>query len=227
MEEKKKRKSPSSSSKAVKSPSNPSGQFDINKPLDNKEKRFVEEYIINLDPVKSAIAAGYSETVARGKAYSWVVCESVSGNAKPHVAHAIEEALRKRAERTEITADRVLKELAKLGFSNMKKFSKWSGDHMDLVDSEELSDEDTACVQEITKTTNNSGSTIKIKLHDKKGALEQLGKHLKLFTEKHEHTGADGGPIKTEQTGTLNLSALSVEELKQLRRLRKKVESSS
>lgn len=37
---------------------------------------------------------------------------------------------------------------------------------------------------------------MKFKLADKKSSLELLGKHLKLFTDKVEHTGAGGGPIE-------------------------------
>jgi hypothetical protein len=37
--------------------------------------------------------------------------------------------------------------------------------------------------------------TAKIKFWDKRGSLELLGRHLKLFTDKTELTGKDGGPI--------------------------------
>jgi hypothetical protein len=40
--------------------------------------------------------------------------------------------------------------------------------------------------------------SVTIELHDSQAALALLGKHHKLFTEKVEHTGADGGPIRTE-----------------------------
>jgi phage terminase small subunit len=38
------------------------------KPLDAREQRFVDEYLIDLDPRRAALAAGYSATMARTKA---------------------------------------------------------------------------------------------------------------------------------------------------------------
>lgn len=73
--------------------------------LDAKELRFVQEYLIDLDPKRSAIAAGYSETMANSKAYQWVSNSKI----KPFVYKAIQKALKKRGERMDITADKVLK----------------------------------------------------------------------------------------------------------------------
>ncbi len=77
--------------------------------LDAKERRFVSEYLIDLDPKRAAIEAGYSATVAASKAYQWVSNSKV----KPHVYEAIQKAMNSRSKRTEITADNVLRELAR------------------------------------------------------------------------------------------------------------------
>ncbi len=61
-----------------------------------------------------------------------------------------------------------------------------------LVSSEEIDDDTAAAIAEISQ---NSTGGIKLKMHDKKAALVDLGRHLGLFTDKMELTGKDGGPL--------------------------------
>ena len=77
------------------------------KKLDYREKVFVNEYLVDLDPNRAAIAAGYSKTMAASKAYQWVS----NGKIKPHVFMAVQKAMDKRSEKTEITAEYVLTNL--------------------------------------------------------------------------------------------------------------------
>lgn len=48
------------------------------------------------------------------------------------------------------------------------------------------------------------GGNFTLKLAAKTPQLEMLGRHLKMFTDRHEHTGADGGPIQAEIAGINN-----------------------
>lgn len=75
--------------------------------LDKRERVFVEEYLIDLKVERAALAAGYSATMAKTKAYQWVS----DGKAKPHVYAAVTEALAKRSEKANITAELVLERL--------------------------------------------------------------------------------------------------------------------
>lgn len=182
--------------------------------LTPKEAVFVREYLIDLDPKRAAITAGFSATVAASKAYQWVS----NGKVKPHVYAAIQSAMDARANRTEITADRVLKELAKLGFADLGNVIEWGtrevsigydddgkklspadfGDavvvhkemaaFVDAVDSADLPDEVRAAVAEVALTKDG----LRIKMHDKKGALETIGRHLGMFKDKVEHSGEIG-----------------------------------
>lgn len=109
------------------------------------------------------------------------------------------------AEKHGITVERVLSELAKIGFSDLRKAVKWGSRRVDpandedaaaalangealfsnsveLVPSEELDDDTAAAIAEISEGQHG----IKIKLHDKKGALVDLGKHLGMFKDKDE-----------------------------------------
>ncbi|MBB76616.1 MAG: terminase small subunit [Planctomycetaceae bacterium] len=73
-------------------------------PLDAREQRFVDEYVVDLNPERAAIEAGYSKSTARTVAYTW----SSNDKRKPHVYNAIRARLEKRAEVTKVTADMVL-----------------------------------------------------------------------------------------------------------------------
>lgn len=158
------------------------------KKLTPKQQRFVEEYLIDLNATQAAVRAGYSEKTA----YS-IGEENLK---KPVIAKEIERALNERSKRTEITADMVLAELARIGFSNMAHYAKWNPDGVTLTDSDNLTDDAARCVAEVSQTVTAEGGTVKFKLHDKVSALEKLGRHLGMFTEKVEVTGKDGGPLE-------------------------------
>lgn len=120
------------------------------------------------------------------------------------VAAYLEEVREKAKERTQITADRVLEEFAKIGFANMSNYAEWGPRGVILVDSNELTPEMAAAVSEVTETITKDGGTIKFKLHDKGGALEKIGKHFAMFTDTVDHT------VKHE----IDLSNLSDADLK-------------
>jgi phage terminase small subunit len=110
----------------------------------------------------------------------------------PKVGAEIERRITKRAGRLEINVDRVLKELARLAFLDPRKFFNDDGSPKQINDL----DEDTARAlagMEVMELFEGSGEQKhvyglirKYKLADKRGALELLGKHLKLFTDKVE-----------------------------------------
>jgi phage terminase small subunit len=123
-------------------------------------------------------------------------CELMdNGNVTARVA-----GLRSAAERrTGITQDKVLAELAKIGFADLRKAVKWGegiavtdddgnttiSNGVSLVGSEDLDDSTAAAISEISQTAQG----IKIKLHDKRAALVDIGRHLGMFTDKVEHSG--------------------------------------
>lgn len=176
--------------------------------LTAKQRAFVREYLIDLNATQAAIRAGYSERSAG------VEGARLLKNAK--VEDAVAKAMLNRAERTDITADRVLKELAKIGFSDIRKAVKWQsaliteednpdgGDvaviktivtnQVQLVASDDIDDDTAAAIAEISQ---NATGGLKIKLHDKKSALVDLGRHLGLFTDKVEHSGDVNVSFKT------------------------------
>lgn len=162
--------------------------------LNDKQRRFVDEYLIDLNATQAAIRAGYSEKTA----YS--IGQRLLKNVE--IQNSIQESMKSRSNKTGITADRVLSEIARLAFADLRKVFDENGC---LRPIHELPDEVAAAISSIeVVTTKIPGSdpveveyTSKVKFWDKRGSLELLGKHLKLFTEKVELAGKDGGPIES------------------------------
>ena len=144
--------------------------------LTMKQKAFVAEILVDLNATQAALRAGYSAKNAMHIGYQLLQ--------KTLVQEAIQKAQVNREKRTEITQDRVLAELAKLGFSDMRQFTAWGPGGVGLKSSDELTDEEAACVAEVSETVTQAGGTVRFKLHDKKGALELLARHLGMLNDK-------------------------------------------
>lgn len=142
--------------------------------LTAKQKRFCDEYLIDLNATQAAIRAGYSPKTA---------CEQASrllANVKVQDEIAIEMA--ERSKRTGINQDRVLMEIAKMAFVNID-------DVIDLDTAKvkrTAAKEDLACIQSVKIKPTEFGTEREIKLCDKKSNLELLGKHLGMFKDKVE-----------------------------------------
>jgi phage terminase small subunit len=89
---------------------------------------------------------------------------------------------------------RVVAELARIGFSDIRQVVDWGPGSVTVRDSASIGDDAAAAVAEVGKTATG----IKVKLYDKVGALEKLGRHLGMFKDKVEVAGAGGGPIKAD-----------------------------
>ena len=152
--------------------------------LTAKQEAFCNEYLIDLNATQAAIRAGYSPNTAQE--------QSSQNLSKLIIADRIAELMKLRSERTRISADRVLTELAKLGFCDIREyFVGESG----LKSVSELDDDAAAALQMVKVRRSRSGETdedgrpivdevVEIKLADKRAALELLGKHLGLFTDR-------------------------------------------
>jgi phage terminase small subunit len=147
-------------------------------PLTAKQRRFVEEYLIDLNGAQAAIRAGYSAKTARQQA-----SENLS---KPDIAEAIAAAQQERSQRTEITQDRVIAELATIAFADARDYLAWGGTKVMLKASPDL--ESAAAVASVS----GDGEKATLKLHDKIRALELLGRHVGMFTKRVEVSGELG-----------------------------------
>jgi phage terminase small subunit len=153
------------------------------RPLTDRQSLFVREYLVDLNATKAAERAGYSPRSASRQAVDLL--------RKPQVAAAVQHEMDKRGRRTAITADKVLAEIAKLGFSDVRGMFDEQGRLRAIKD---LPDDLAAAIASFEVVSQRvPGSdpveiehVAKVKLWDKRGSLELLGKHLKLFTERIE-----------------------------------------
>jgi phage terminase small subunit len=144
--------------------------------LTPKQRSFVDEYLIDLNATQAAIRAGYSPKTANE-----IGAENL---AKPSIKAEVDKVLAERSKRTGITQDRVLREIAKLAFFKSSDVVEFGPSGVKVRHSSDVDEEDLACVAEISETTTEFGGTIRVKFHDKKGALELLGRHLGMWNDK-------------------------------------------
>ena len=133
--------------------------------LTEKQQRFVDEYLIDLNATQAAIRAGYSAKTAD------VQGSRMLGNVK--VQQAISEAMAERSKRTGINQDRVVLELAKIALVKIK---------------DTATEDDLACIESIKykESESDTGSSVEreVKIASKLKALELLGKHLGMWNDK-------------------------------------------
>lgn len=168
--------------------------------LTPKQERFVEEYLVDLNATQAAIRAGYAERTARA-----IGSENLT---KPAIADAIQVLRVRLSKKLEITQGRVLQELARIAFADVRNLFVWDAEKACYVPSTDLTDDEAAAISEIqaetVRYTREDGETetkikLKLKTYDKKGALDSIAKHLGMFIEKHEVTGPNGGPIEIQE----------------------------
>jgi phage terminase small subunit len=157
--------------------------------LTPKKRRFVDEYLCDLNATQAAIRAGYSKKTAK----------QIGSRLLTYVD--IQEAIAKRrdrlSEKLEITAERVLKELALIGFANMQDYMRANADGDPVLDFSQLTREQAAALSEVTVEAFKDGrgedardvSKVKFKLSDKRAALVDIGRHLGMFKENVSITG--------------------------------------
>lgn len=136
-----------------------------------RQRRFVEEYLVDLNAHQAALRAGFAPRSARQTVTKLL--------RRPDVAAAIQERMEERSRRTAITADRVLAELACIAFSDMRHFIQWGPEGITLIPPEALAPGETGAIAEIRGSSEPRGP--RLKLHSKERALDALGRHLGLF----------------------------------------------
>ena len=143
--------------------------------LTEKQQRFVDEYLIDLNATQAAIRAGYSAKTAD------VQGSRMLANCK--VQQAISIAMAERSKRTGINQDRVVLELARIAFVKMT----------DIIDSDgkikdDATDDDLACIESVKYKSSESdtGSSVEreVKISPKLKALELRGTHLGMWNDK-------------------------------------------
>jgi len=140
--------------------------------------KFCQEYLIDLNGTQAAIRAGYSERSAKQ------IASRIMGT--DDFKQKIAKLREGQALRTGVTADRVINELAKIGFAVSTDAVKVVKGVVSVTDTAKLDDDTRAAISEIKQTITRGGGSLSIKFHDKKGALELLGKHLGIFKDEED-----------------------------------------
>jgi len=161
--------------------------------LNEKQARFAREYLVDLNATQAAIRAGYSEKTAH------VQGSRLLTNAE--VTAEVQRLMAKREQRTEVTADRVVKELAHIAFSDITEIvSGGAGAVLYVQELSSLPEHVRRCIAEVSEVQSaEGGGQLKVKLHSKVQALRMLMDHLGMDAPK-KVAGADGGPLQVEVT---------------------------
>jgi phage terminase small subunit len=164
----------------------------------------------------------FAQELANGKtaaeAYAIAGYEAHDGNASrlrgdERVRARVEQLLEAAALRVEISQSRVLAELAKIGFSDIRRVVAWHSqanvalidndadtealieegelrfavqNQIELLSSNDIDEDTAAAISEVSMTEKG---TIKVKLHDKRGALVDIARHLGMFNDKLQLSG--------------------------------------
>jgi phage terminase small subunit len=190
-------------------------------PLNDRQQRFVQEYLIDLNATQAAIRAGYAKKTAEQAA------SRLLRNVK--VQEAIQEAKKKRSVRTEVTADKVLDRLWAIATADPNELIEHRRVCCQRCYGEEPHDErrgpNPQCMtcfgdgvgKVIAKDTRNLSSAalclyagvkltkqgLEVQMHDQRAALVDVARHLGMFVEKKELSGPNGGPISHDHTGSI------------------------
>ncbi len=167
--------------------------------LTDKQRRFVDEYLVDLNATQAAIRAEYSEKTAYSQGQRLLKNVEIQA--------AIQQRQKELSKKTSITQERVLLEYAKIAFFDPRKLFQDNGQPKDIT----TLDDDTAgalagldVLEEYEGRGRDRefvGYTKKYKIADKLRALEALGKHLGLFDK-------DGGDEDDEGGGIAQLPAV-------------------
>jgi phage terminase small subunit len=153
--------------------------------LTSKQTRFVAEYLIDLNATKAAERTGYSLKTAYAQGQRLLKVAEI--------ATAVSAGKAKQLDKAELSAVRVLEELRRLAFSDVRLLFGPDGN---LKPIHTLTPEESACISSLEVIIKNAqagdghmDTVHKLKVWDKTRSLEMLAKHFGLLVEKLEHSG--------------------------------------
>ena len=150
--------------------------------MTEKQKIFADEYLIDLNATrayKSVYRNIKNDGVARKNGSRLLT----NADIQKYIADRMQE----RQKRTEITQDRVLEELAAIAFARATDYAEVKGECVRIKDTDSLTDQQIKAIAGIKE----GKFGIELKLNDKEKALELLGRHLGMFTDKVEVSGLE------------------------------------
>lgn len=150
--------------------------------MTDKQKRFCDEYLIDLNATrayKTAYPSIEKDETARANGSRLLTYANIK--------KYIEERMQERQERTEVTQDQVVKELAAIAFAKATDYAEVRDGQVIIKNTTDLSDMMVRAIAGIKEGRNG----VEIKLNDKGKALELLGRHLGMFKDRMEVSGLE------------------------------------
>ena len=148
-------------------------------------KLFCENVLSGMGKREAYLAAGFKTKFA-----------SVSASqalANPVVKEYMEMRQAEMRERTNVTAEKVIKELARLGFADIREVCEWTEDGVAFIPSNNLTDDEAASIASVKsrrriRRDKEGGETetveLEVKMHPKLDALEKLNKILGMYQKE-------------------------------------------
>lgn len=152
--------------------------------MNDKQRRFAQEYLIDLNATQAAIRAGYSAKTASSQG------ERLLRNVE--VQRAVTEAKAARSEETGINAAWVLKRLADESFADLADLYDELGRVKPVKDWPLVWRQGLVAGIEVETIGEGAGHVTKVKISERIKRVELIGKHVDVqaFKEKIEHSGA-------------------------------------
>ena len=182
------------------------------------QRLFIEAYLVSRNITKAAIAAGCKERSAHAVGWKWFK--------KAAIRAQIDARLAATFDRYAVTSDRIIRELALIGFGNIDDFVAAQDDGSLIVDFGTATREQMASLKSIEIDERMVDGTaagvrkVKISMSDKRQALMDLAKIACLLpADRHELSGPGGGPIEVKPEHKIDIAALEPEQRDQLRQI--------
>lgn len=161
-----------------------------------KVQQFINEYRLDGNGKQAAIRAGYSPKTAENQA------SRLLRNAQ--VAEAIRQHQEQLRVKSGVNAERVVEELARIGFADVRRVFKANGQ---LLDPKDIPEDVSRAIASIEVTTTEGGkrkpaeTTTRIRFWEKPKALHTMAHILGMLKDKVELSGTDGKPIRVSFGG--------------------------
>ncbi len=149
--------------------------------MNPRHRLFAEKYVICGNIADAYMASGFNSknrTSASAAGTKLLTREDVRAY--------IQEMQDRRSQRLEITADRVLQEVARLAFATVGDVSEWKDNQLKVKNSEDIDDNWMAAIAEVSETRSRGSSVLSVKMHQKSKALGILMKHLGIDINMNE-----------------------------------------
>jgi phage terminase small subunit len=183
---------------------------------------FIEAYLVSKSITKAAIAAGCKERSAHAVGWKWFNTAAIRAEIDRRMAALFD--------RYAITSERIIRELALIGFANIGDFIAIQADGSLAIDFGTATREQMASLKSIEIDRRPIAGAaagvrrIKISLSDKRQALMDLAKIARMLpADRLEHTGAGGEPIgfdvNVRPEHTIDIEGMTPEEREQLRKI--------